>query len=247
MQKTIVLVDGSSYIFRAYHALPPLTTANNEPCGALYGISNMFKKLRSSYQDKVICLIYDAKGKNFRHELYPDYKANRSATPEDLVPQFEPIHQLTKAMGFPLICVPGVEADDVIGTLTKQAEANNYKVIISTGDKDIAQLVSDKTKLVNTMTDQLLDINGVIEKFGVPPERMIDYLSLMGDKSDNIPGIPKVGPKTAVKWLNEYQSLEGVVAAADQIKGKVGESLRENLSQLELAKDFSHYSLRFKS
>jgi DNA polymerase-1 len=236
-EKTLVLVDGSSYLFRAYHALPLLTNSKGEYTNAILGVTNMLKKLVDTYPDAYFGVIFDAPGKTFRNDMYPEYKANRASMPEELREQIKPLHELIKAMGLPLVMESGVEADDVIGTLATQAELNGLKVIISTGDKDIAQLVTEKIALINTMNNQWLDIAGVQEKFGVPPERIIDYLALMGDTSDNIPGVPKVGPKTAAKWLNQFGTLDDIIARADEVKGKVGESLREHLGAIPLSKD----------
>ncbi|PCH83218.1 MAG: DNA polymerase I [Piscirickettsiaceae bacterium] len=236
-EKTLVLVDGSSYLFRAYHALPLLTNSKGECTNAILGVTNMLKKLVDTYPDAYFGVIFDAPGKTFRNDMYPEYKANRSAMPEELREQIKPLHGLIKAMGLPLVMESGVEADDVIGTLAQQAEKAGLDVVISTGDKDIAQLVTKKIALINTMNNQWLDEVGVQEKFGVPPERIIDYLALMGDASDNIPGVPKVGPKTAAKWLNQFGSLDEIIARADEVKGKVGESLREHLDEIPLSKD----------
>lgn len=236
-EKKLVLVDGSSYLFRAYHALPLLTNSKGEYTNAILGVANMLKKLVDSYPDAYFGVIFDAPGKTFRNDLYAEYKANRASMPDELREQIKPLHKLIQAMGLPLVMEEGVEADDVIGTLAQQAQAAGLQVIISTGDKDIAQLVTDKISLINTMNNQWLDEAGVIEKFGVPADRIIDYLALMGDTSDNIPGIPKVGPKTAAKWLNEYGSLDEVIACADEIKGKVGESLREHINAIPLSKE----------
>lgn len=236
-EKKLVLVDGSSYLFRAYHALPLLTNSKGEYTNAILGVANMLKKLVDSYPDAYFGVIFDAPGKTFRNDLYAEYKANRTSMPDELREQIKPLHKLIKAMGLPLVMEDGVEADDVIGTLAQQAQAAGLQVIISTGDKDIAQLVTDKISLINTMNNQWLDEAGVIEKFGVPANRIIDYLALMGDTSDNIPGIPKVGPKTAAKWINEYGSLDGVIARAGEIKGKVGESLREHIDAIPLSKE----------
>src|SRR3990167_3841712 len=199
-----VLVDGSSYLFRAYHAMPPLTNSKGQPTGAIKGVINMIRKLMQDYPGARMIVVFDAKGKNFRHDLYPEYKANRPPMPDDLRVQMEPIHQIIDAMGLPLLVIPGVEADDVIGVLARQATENKTEVIISTRDKDMAQLVSEHVPLTNTMTD-----------------------TLMGDSVDNIPGVPKCGPKTAVKWLQEFGSLEGVMANADKVTGKIGENLRD--------------------
>ncbi|MEW5011319.1 MAG: DNA polymerase I [Cycloclasticus sp.] len=235
-EKTLVLVDGSSYLFRAYHAVPLLSNSKGEYTNAILGVSNMLKKLVDSYPDAYFGVIFDAPGKTFRNEMYSEYKANRSAMPEELREQIKPLHQLIKAMGLPLVMESGVEADDVIGTLAQQAEQAGLRVVISTGDKDIAQLVTDKISLINTMNNQWLDPAGVIEKFGVPAEKIIDYLALMGDTSDNIPGVPKVGPKTAAKWLDKFGSLDQIIARADEVKGKVGESLRAHLDAIPLSK-----------
>jgi len=234
--KPLILVDGSSYLFRAFHALPPLTNSKGQPTGAIYGVINMLKKLISDYDPHYVAVVFDPKGKTFRNDMYPEYKANRKETPEDLVPQIEPLLKIIQAMGFPLIIKEGVEADDVIGTLAVEAEKVGLDTIVSTSDKDMAQLVNGHVSLINTMTGKAMDREGVKEKFGVPPELIIDYLTLMGDTSDNIPGVPMVGPKTAAKWLNEYGSLDNIVARADEIKGKVGENLRDTLDQLPLSK-----------
>ena len=236
-KKTLVLVDGSSYLFRAYHALPLLTNSKGEYTNAILGVTNMLKKLVDTYPDAYFGVVFDAPGKTFRNDMYPEYKANRASMPEELREQIKPLHKLIKAMGLPLVMESGVEADDVIGTLAKQAEVDGLKVVISTGDKDIAQLVTDNISLINTMNNQYLDQDGVKEKFGVSAERIIDYLALMGDTSDNIPGVPKVGPKTAAKWLNQYGSLDELIARADEVKGKVGESLREHLDAIPLSKE----------
>lgn len=235
LQPDLVLVDGSSYLYRAFHAMPRLENKNGEPTGAIYGVINMLRKLLDSYPASHVAVIFDAKGKTFRDDLYDQYKANRPPMPDELRPQTEPLHGIVRAMGLPCLIIPGVEADDVIGTLARQAEAMNMRTLISTGDKDMAQLVSDHITLINTMNDKVLDEQGVIDKFGVRPDQIIDYLALMGDSSDNIPGIPSVGPKTAAKWLNLYGSVDGIIQNADQIKGKVGEKLRANLEQLPLS------------
>jgi len=234
--KPVLLVDGSSYLYRAYHALPPLTNSKGHPTGAIYGVLNMLKSLLTQYEPEYIAVIFDAKGKTFRDELYPQYKANRPPMPDDLRQQIEALHNIIEASGLPLLAIPGVEADDVIGTLTQKACAKGQEVIISTGDKDMAQLVNNRVTLINTMNNTKLDRAGVIEKFGLPPERMIDYLTLVGDSSDNVPGVSKVGPKTAVKWLTEYQTLDNLLAHADAIKGKVGENLRNSLDQIALSR-----------
>mgnify|MGYP003385630034 CR=1 FL=1 len=234
--KTLVLVDGSSYLFRAYHAVPLLSNSKGEYTNAILGVSNMLKKLVDTYPDAYFGVVFDAPGPTFRNEMYSEYKANRSAMPEELREQIKPLHALINAMGLPLVMESGVEADDVIGTLAQQAERDGLKVIISTGDKDIAQLVTDNIALINTMNNQYLDPTGVIEKFGVSANKMVDYLALMGDTSDNIPGVPKVGPKTAAKWLNNFGSLDQIIARADEVKGKVGESLRAHLDVIPLSK-----------
>ena len=232
----VVLVDGSSYLFRAFHALPDLRNSQGFPTGAIRGVIGMLRKLIREYPGSPVAVVFDARGKTFREDLYPEYKAHRPAMPDDLALQIEPIHAIVRAMGLPLLMVPGVEADDVIGTLATQATAEARDTVISTGDKDMAQLVSAHVTLVNTMTDTRTDRAGVIERFGVPPERIIDYLALMGDSVDNIPGVPKVGPKTAARWLNEYGDLDSIIARAHEIGGKVGESLRETLAQLPLSR-----------
>jgi DNA polymerase-1 len=230
-----ILVDGSSYLFRAFHGLPPLVNSKDHPTGAIKGVISMLKRIPQDYPGSNVIVIFDAKGKNFRHDLFPEYKANRPPMPDDLRCQIEPIHRIIKAMGFPLLIIPDVEADDVIGVLANEATHNKQDVIVSTGDKDMAQLVSDHVTLVNTMTNSKMDIAGVQEKFGVRPDQIIDYLALIGDTVDNIPGVPKCGPKTAVKWLAQYESLEGVIKHADEIKGKVGEYLRESIPFLPLS------------
>ena len=235
--KPFILVDGSSYLFRAYHALPPLMTSHGQPTGAIYGVMNMLRKLQNDYAPEYMAVIFDPRGPTFRKEMYAEYKANREKMPDELAQQIEPLHKLIKASGMPLIIVDGVEADDVIGTLVKQAEQQGLQTLVSTGDKDMAQLVNEQVTLVNTMTDKVMDIEGVQEKFGVKPEQIIDYLTLVGDTSDNIPGVPKVGPKTAAKWLQQYGSLENIIEHAEEIKGKVGENLRNHLSMLPLARD----------
>ncbi|HET7308359.1 MAG TPA: DNA polymerase I [Gammaproteobacteria bacterium] len=234
--KTLVLVDGSSYLYRAFYALPPLANAAGEPTGAVYGVVNMLNKLVNDYQPEHIAVVFDARGKTFRDELFAEYKANREAMPDDLSAQFEPLQTIIQARGWPLLQVPGVEADDVIGTLARQASEAGLRVVISTGDKDMAQLVDGNVTLINTMSNTVLDTEGVKDKFGVGPDGIIDYLALVGDTSDNIPGVPKVGPKTASKWLGEYGSLDGIIAHAEEIKGKVGESFRDNINQLELSR-----------
>lgn len=232
-----VLVDGSSYLFRAYHALPPLTTSDNRPTGAIFGVINMLRKLLQQYQPTHVAVVFDSKGKNFRHDLFEPYKANRAVMPEELAAQIEPLHAIIRAMGIPVIVKSGVEADDIIGTLATQAKTKGWFNLISTGDKDFAQLVDEKTVLLNTMSGELLDRENVIKKFEVPPELIIDYLTLIGDTVDNIPGVPKVGPKTAVKWLHSYGSLSDIIKKADEISGKVGENLRNTVVDLPLYRE----------
>jgi DNA polymerase-1 len=232
----LVLVDGSSYLYRAFHALPPLTSSNGEPTGAVLGVLNMLQKLITEYEPERMAVVFDARGKTFRDEMFEAYKANRPPMPDDLRVQIDPLLDAIEAMGLPLLREPGVEADDVIGTLASQAAEAGASVLVSTGDKDMAQLVSDKVTLVNTMTGNRLDPIGVEEKFGVRPDQIIDYLALVGDTSDNIPGVPKVGPKTATKWLSQYGDIEGIKSHAEDIAGKVGESLRDNFEQLDLSR-----------
>ena len=236
MQKTLLLVDGSSYLYRAFHALPDMRNAEGAPTGALYGIINMLRRLRNDYPASYIACVFDAKGKTFRDDMYAEYKATRKSMPEDLALQIEPIHAAVRALGWPILMVEGVEADDVIGTLGVRAAEVGLKTIVSTGDKDMAQLVNDHVTLVNTMSNETLDRNAVIAKFGVPPERIIDYLSLVGDTVDNVPGVEKCGPKTAVKWLTQYDSLDGVMTNAEKITGVVGENLRKALPWLPQAR-----------
>src|SRR3990167_4073155 len=232
----LILVDGSSYFFRAFHALPPLMNSKKQPTGAIYGVANMIRRLLKDYPSPRIAVVFDAKGKTFRDAWYPDYKAHRPPMPTELSSQFIPLTDLLRAMGLPLLIIEGVEADDVIGTLAIQAEQANIPVIISTGDKDMAQLVNSHVTLINTMSNQRLDSSGVKEKFGVMPKQIIDYLTLMGDTVDNIPGVKQCGPKTALKWLNEYHSLDNLMNHANDIGGKIGESLRASLSHLPLSK-----------
>ena len=236
---TLLLVDGSSYLYRAFHAMPDLRNARNEPTGAIYGVLNMLRRLDSDFKAQDVAYkacVFDAKGKTFRDDWYPAYKANRPSMPDDLRLQIEPIHAGIAALGWPILMVDGVEADDVIGTLAQQAAAQGIDVVISTGDKDLAQLVTPQVKLVNTMSNETLDEAGVLAKFGVPPQRIVDYLTLVGDAVDNVPGVAKVGPKTAVKWLTQYGSLDGVMAAAADIGGAVGENLRTALDFLPLGR-----------
>jgi DNA polymerase-1 len=235
----LVLIDGSSYLYRAFHALPALTNAQGEPTGALHGVLTMILKLLREEQPAHIAVVFDAPGKTFRDEMYAEYKATRPPMPDDLRSQVQPILDAVEAMGLPLLQVKGVEADDVIGTLCVRAEDEGLQVLVSTGDKDLAQLVTDKVTLVNTMNDSRLDRDAVKAKFDVYPEQIIDYLALVGDSSDNIPGVPKVGAKTAAKWLNLYDSADGIVEHGDEIKGKVGESLRDNIESLRLSQDLA--------
>ena len=236
---SLVLVDGSYYLFRAYHATQRqgLSNAEGEPTGAIFGVINMLRKIQREFIPDYFAVVFDAKGKNHRHQVFPEYKANRPPMPDDLRCQIEPIHRIIRAMGIPLLIIDEVEADDVIGTLAIQAEKQGLETTVSTGDKDLAQLVNENISLLNTMSDVTLDPEGVREKFGVPPELIIDYLALVGDSVDNVPGVPKVGPKTAAKWLNQYGSLDEIIRNADDIGGKVGESLRDNLEQIPLSKE----------
>ncbi|MCX7090708.1 MAG: DNA polymerase I [Legionellales bacterium] len=236
MNKPLILIDGSSYFYRAFHALPPLKNSKGQPTGAIYGVATMIKRLIKTYQPTHIAVIFDAKGKTFRDEWYPDYKANRAPTPDELSVQFEPLQKLLHAMGLPILTIPGVEADDVIGTLAVQAGLIGMPVLISTGDKDMAQLVNEHVTLINTMTDRILDIAGVKTKFGVSPQQIIDYLTLVGDSSDNVPGVTKCGPKTATSWLETYENLDNIIAHAAEFKGKIGEHLRACLPHLPLSK-----------
>ncbi|MEM5370659.1 DNA polymerase I [Paraburkholderia azotifigens] len=234
--KTLLLVDGSSYLYRAYHAMPDLRGPDGGPTGALYGIINMLRRMRKEVTAEYSACVFDAKGKTFRDDWYPQYKANRPSMPEDLSKQIEPIHVAVRSLGWPLLMIDGVEADDVIGTLAKRAEQRGMNVIVSTGDKDLAQLVTDHVSLINTMTNEKLDREGVVAKFGVPPERIVDYLSLIGDTVDNVPGVEKCGRKTAIKWLTQYDTLDGIVAHASEIKGAVGDNLRRALDFLPMAR-----------
>ena len=224
-----ILVDGSSYLYRAFHALPPLTTSKGQPTGAIKGVVNMLRSLRKDYPHSAMAVVFDAKGDTFRNAMYADYKANRPPMPDELRSQVQPLHDIIRAMGLPLLIIDGVEADDVIGTLAMQARTHQHNVLISTGDKD----------MVNTMTNTIMDREGVIEKFGIAPEQIVDYLALMGDKVDNIPGVDKCGPKTAVKWLQDYGTLENVMSNADKISGKIGENLRAALNFLPLSQQLA--------
>ncbi len=234
--KTLLLVDGSSYLYRAYHALPDLRTSSGEPTGALRGFISMLHVLRQQVKAEHIACVFDAKGKTFRDDLFSEYKANRTAMPDDLGRQIEPIHEAVRALGWPIIEIPGIEADDVIATLARRASDQQFRTIVSTSDKDLAQLVNEHVTLVNTMSNETLDVPGVERKFGVPPQRIVDYLTLVGDSVDNVPGVDKVGPKTAAKWLHEYGSLDSLVANADAVKGAVGENLRKALPWLPTAR-----------
>ncbi|MBK9087129.1 MAG: DNA polymerase I [Sterolibacteriaceae bacterium] len=234
--RTLLLVDGSSYLYRAFHALPDLRNKHGEPTGAVYGVISMLRRLVSDYKAQYRACVFDAKGKTFRDDLYPGYKAHRPPMPDDLTQQIEPLHAVIKALGWPLLMEDGVEADDVIGTLAREAVANGMECVISTGDKDLAQLVGPHVRLVNTMSNEVLDEPGVVAKFGVEPARIVDYLTLVGDAVDNVPGVDKVGPKTAVKWLQQYGTLDEVVAHAGEIGGAVGENLRRALDFLPLGR-----------
>ena len=235
--KSLVLVDGSSYLYRAFHALPDLRSPAGEPTGAIYGVLNMLRRLVNDYKADFLGCVFDAKGKTFRDEVYPEYKANRQAMPDELAAQIEPLMEAIRAMGWPLLVVDGVEADDVIATLAREATNAGLRTVISTGDKDLAQLVDPRVTLINTMSNETLDIAGVKAKFGVAPEKIVDYLALVGDSVDNIPGVDKVGPKTAAKWIAQYGSLEGVLAHADEITGVVGENLRKVRDWLGTARE----------
>jgi len=237
--KPLLLVDGSSYLFRAFHALPDLRTLDGFPTGAIRGVIGMLRKLSNDFEGSPVAVVFDAGGKTFRNDLYPEYKANRPPMADDLRVQIQPIFDIVLAMGLPLLRIPDVEADDVIGTLATEATRVGRRTIVSTGDKDMAQLVSEHVTLVNTMTDVELDRDGVVAKYGVPPERIVDYLALMGDTVDNIPGVPKVGPKTAAKWLGEFGSLDGVIAHSEDVKGKVGENLRDTVEVLPLSRELA--------
>ena len=236
MVKTLLLVDGSSYLYRAFHALPELKSPRGEPTGAIYGVLNMLRKLATDYKAEARACVFDAKGKTFRDEVYPDYKATRSAMPDDLSRQIEPLHEAVKAIGWPLLCVAGVEADDVIATLAEEAKRRGWRTVISTGDKDLTQLVDERTLWINTMSNEKLDVAGVTAKFGVPPERIVDYLTLVGDAIDNIPGVDGVGPGYAAKWIKQYGSLDNLLLHADEIAGTRGENLRKIVDWLPKAR-----------
>jgi DNA polymerase-1 len=233
---TLLLVDGSSYLYRAFHALPDLRNSSGEPTGAIRGVLSMLRRLEGDYKAEYRACVFDAKGKTFRDDWYPEYKSHRPPMPDDLRAQIEPLHEAVKAEGWPLLSVEGVEADDVIGTLTRMAVERGWEVVISTGDKDLTQLVQPGVRWVNTMSEEVLDEAGVSAKFGVAPERIIDYLALVGDTVDNVPGVEKCGPKTAVKWLTEYGTLDNLISNADKVGGKVGENLRKHLDFLPLGK-----------
>jgi DNA polymerase I len=237
--RMLVLIDGSSYLYRAWHALPKLTSSRGAPTGALLGVLNMINKLSKEQPTAHFAVVFDAPGKTFRDALFDQYKANRPPMPDDLRAQVEPLLAAVQAAGLPLLRIEGVEADDVIGTLCRHGVESGMQVLVSTGDKDMTQLVGDGVTVVNTMTDTVLDRDGVKNKFDVWPEQIIDYLALVGDSSDNIPGVPKVGAKTAAKWLAEYGSVDEIVRNADAISGKVGESLRENIEQLRLSQQLA--------
>lgn len=238
-----ILVDGSSYLFRAFHAMPPLTNGKGQATGAIFGVINMLGKLLEQYQPEKMAVIFDAKGKTFRHDMYSEYKAHRPPMPDELRTQIEPIHEIVKALGLPLLVIEGVEADDVMGTLAHEATLQQHDTLISTGDKDMAQLVNEHVSLINTMNDTLSTPDSVLEKFGVRPDQIIDYLALMGDSADNIPGIPKCGPKTAVKWLTSFGNIDNLVENAPMIGGKIGENLRNNLDQLKLSRELTTIKL----
>jgi DNA polymerase I len=237
--KRLILIDGSSFLFRAYHAIPPLTSPKGVPTNAIHGVTNMLRKLIADYHSDYITVVFDAPGGTFRNDLYAEYKAHRPPMPDDLRVQIEPLHQIIRAMGLPLIIESGIEADDVMGVLAKQAEQQGYEIIISTGDKDMAQMVNEHIILENTMSNTRMDIQGVIDKFGVRPNQIIDYLALVGDSVDNIPGVPNCGPKTAAKWLTQYETLDNLMAHADEIGGKIGDNLRASLNHLPLSKQLT--------
>ena len=230
--KTLLLVDGSSYLYRAFHAMPDLRSPHGEPTGAIYGVLNMLRSLRAGYAADYSACVFDAKGKTFRDDWYAEYKAHRPAMPEALAAQIVPLHQLIAASGWNILMIDGVEADDVIGTLAQQATLGSARCIISTGDKDLTQLVNSQVQLVNTMSNETLDEAGVLAKFGLQPGSMVDYLTLIGDTVDNVPGVPKVGPKTAVKWLKQYGTLDNLMLHAHEISGVVGNNLRNALEWL---------------
>jgi DNA polymerase-1 len=232
IMKTLLLVDGSSYLYRAFHAMPDLRSPSGQPTGAIQGVLNMLRRLQKDYPADYSACVFDAKGKTFRDDWYPEYKANRPSMPDDLRAQIEPLHEAIAAYGWNILMIDGVEADDVIGTLTQQAAQGGARCIVSTGDKDLTQLVNNQVQLINTMSNETLDEAGVLAKFGVPPERIVDYLTLVGDTVDNVPGVTKCGPKTAVKWLTEYGTLDNLVAHAGEVTGVVGDNLRAALDWL---------------
>ena len=243
IEKTpLILVDGSSYLYRAYHALPPLTNSKGKPTGAVKGVINMMRRLQKDYPESTLVVVFDAKGKTFRDDMYSEYKANRPPMPDDLRMQIEPIHQIIQAMGLPMLIIDGVEADDVIGTLAVQATTIEQPVVVSTGDKDIAQLVNEYITLVNTMTNTLLDREGVIEKFGIPPELIIDFLALLGDKSDNIPGVPGVGEKTALGLLQGIGGLDAIYSRLDEVAGLEFRGAKNMAPKLEEHRDLAYLS-----
>ena len=234
MKDRIFIIDGSSYLYRAYHAMPPLTASSGQPTGAIKGVTNMLMTLKKDSEGSPIIVVFDAKGKTFRNDIYKDYKANRPPMPDDLREQLQPLKEIVRAIGFPLIEIAGVEADDVIATLVKIAKEKKFKTVISSLDKDLMQLVEDPiSTMMNTMTHQIFNEDKVLEKFGVKPSQIRDMLALTGDTSDNIPGVPKVGQKTAAKWLNEYGNIDEIKLNADHIKGVVGENLRSSLGDLD--------------
>src|SRR6478609_1993473 len=237
-KKRLLLVDAPSYFYRAFHALPEFRSPSGEPTGAILGVVNMLRKLKQDFPSDYIACVLDPKGKTFRDDIYPEYKATRQAMPEDLASQIEPLIETIRALGWPVVCVDGVEADDVIGTLVRHADTvHGWESVISTGDKDLTQLVNDRILWVNTMSGDKLGPEGVREKFGVPPGKIIDYLALMGDAVDNVPGVDKVGPKTACKLIEAYGSLEGVIEHADEVKGVVGENLRRVVDWLPTGRE----------
>ena len=232
--KKIFLIDGSSYLYRAFHAMPPLSTSSGLPTGAVKGVVNMLRNLRKENPNSHYLSIFDAKGKNFRHDIYKEYKANRPPMPEDLREQLSPLKEICNAMGMPVIEIPKVEADDVIASLATLGSKQGIPIVISSLDKDLMQLVDDPLiKMMNTMNNQIYDVSGVQEKFGVHPNQIIDYLAIVGDSSDNIPGVPKVGPKTAVKWLKEFKNLKGIIKNADSLTGVVGQNFRDSIPDLD--------------
>src|SRR3954469_10323132 len=237
-EKTLLLVDGSSYLYRAFHALPELRSPKTgEPTGAIYGVLNMLRKLATDYKAQAWAAVFDAKGRTFREDVYPQYKATRSAMPDDLSRQVEPLYEAVRALGWPFLCVEGVEADVVIATLVEQATKLGWRTVISTGDKDLTQLVDERTLWINTMSNEKLDVEGVKRKFGVPPERIVDYLTLIGDQIDNIPGVEGVGPGYASKWLQQYGSLDNLLSRVDEIKGTRGDNLGKLTEWLPKARE----------